>query len=65
MRANWFFCSLVLQDFGKAYKVLVKSIEPIVVVNDAKEFKNYDQDEAEMVVLFSLNALIDIGMLRS
>jgi hypothetical protein len=33
------------------------------VVNEAKEFKDYDLDEAEMVVLFSLNALIDIGML--
>jgi hypothetical protein len=49
---------------GKAYKVLVKSIEPIVVVNEAKEFKNYDLEEAEMVVLFSLNALIDIGLFR-
>jgi hypothetical protein len=34
------------------------------VVNEAKEFKDYDLEEAEMVVLFSLNALIDIGMFR-
>jgi len=52
----------VLQDLEKSYTVLVPSIEPIVNVNGTKAFKDYNPDEAEMVVLFLLNALIDIGI---
>ncbi|XP_059470336.1 serine/threonine-protein kinase SMG1 isoform X2 [Neocloeon triangulifer] len=53
--------SLVLQDLEKAYKVLVPEVEPFVLGNVSNGFKDYTREEAEIVVLFLLNSLIDIA----
>jgi serine/threonine-protein kinase SMG1 len=53
--------SLVLQDLEKAYKKLVPTLEPIGTISEAKAFKDYSEEEAEVITLFLLNSLIDIG----